>query len=106
MFYLEFLHNMGSKLERLHTPDNKENIQAAWKRLDEDVLDYVFNIFKSQAFIDHTKEVNSVYAFIPVIVYAFNKNAENFRNLKLKKPLNGFITHKSVSDILVSYNKN
>ena len=73
---LGVLHNMGSKLDKLHSQDNKENIQAAWKRLDEEVLDYVFNILKSQAYIDHTKEVNSVYAFIPIIVYAFNKGDE------------------------------
>lgn len=87
---LGILHKMGSKLDKLHSQDNKENIQAAWKRLDEDVLDYVFNIFKSQAYIDHTKEVNSVYAFVPVIVYAFNKNGKPLSQLEIKKAIKWF----------------
>jgi hypothetical protein len=87
---LGVLHNMGSKLEKLHSPDNKENIQAAWKKLDEETLDYVFNILKSQAYIDHTKEVNSVYAFIPIIVYAFNKGDEKLSQLEIKKAIKWF----------------
>ena len=87
---LGVLHNMGSKLDKLHSQDNKENIQAAWKRLDEEVLDYVFNILKSQAYIDHTKEVNSVYAFIPIIVYAFNKGDEKLSQLEIKKAIKWF----------------
>ena len=81
---------MGSKLERLHDPENKEKIKEAWKKLDEDVLDYVFNIMKSQAFIDHTKEVNSVYAFIPIIVYAFNKAPKKLSQIEIKKAIKWF----------------
>jgi uncharacterized protein with ParB-like and HNH nuclease domain len=87
---LGILHNMGSKLDKLHGEENKENIQAAWKRLDEDVLDYVFNIMKSQAFIDHTKEVNSVYAFIPIIVYTYNKGKDRLTQLEIKKAIKWF----------------
>ena len=87
---LGILHNMGSKMERLHSSENKEAIQSAWKRLDEDVLDYVFNIFKSQAFVDHTKEVNSVYAFVPVIVYVFNKDGKRLSQLEIKKAIKWF----------------
>lgn len=87
---LGVLHNMGSKLERLHSEENKEQIQAAWKRLDEDVLDYVFNIMKSQAYIDHTKEVNSVYAFVPIIVYAYNKGKSKLSQLEIKKAVKWF----------------
>lgn len=87
---LGILHNMGSKLDKLHGEENKESIQAAWKRLDEDVLDYVFNIMKSQAFIDHTKEVNSVYAFIPIIVYTYNKGKERLTQLEIKKAIKWF----------------
>ena len=53
---------MGSKMDKLHSLDNKDAIQEAWKRLDAEVLDYVMNIMKSQVYIDHTKEINSVYA--------------------------------------------
>ena len=47
---LAISHKMGSKLEKLHDSDNKDNIKEIWRRLDGDVLDYVFNIMKSQAF--------------------------------------------------------
>lgn len=87
---LGVLHKMGSKLDKLHSQDNKENIKAAWKRLDEDVLDYVFNILKSQAYIDHTKEVNSVYAFVPIIVYAYNKVPKKLSQLEIKKVVKWF----------------
>jgi hypothetical protein len=87
---LGVLHNMGSKLEKLHDESNKDQIQAAWKRLDEDVFDYVFNIMKSQAYIDHTNEVNSVYAFIPIIVYAFNKGKERLSQEEIKKAVKWF----------------
>ena len=87
---LGVLHNMGSKLDKLHSVDNNENIQKAWKRLDEDVLDYVFNLMKSQAFIDHTKEVNSVYAFVPIIVYAYHKEGDKLSQLEIKKAIKWF----------------
>ena len=87
---LGVLYNMGSKLEKLHEASNKEKIQESWKRLDEDVLDYVFNIMKSQAYIDHTKEVNSVYAFIPIIVYAFNKGKDRLSQVEIKKAVKWF----------------
>ena len=87
---LGVLHNMGSKLDKLHSQENKENIKAAWKRLDEDVLDYVFNVLKSQAYIDHTKEVNSVYAFVPIIVYAYNKGPKKLTQLEIKKVIKWF----------------
>ncbi len=87
---LAIAHKMGSKLEKLHDVDNKDNIQAIWKRLDEDVLDYVFNIMKSQAYIDHTKEVNTVFAFIPIIVFAYNKGAEKLSQVEVKKIVKWF----------------
>ncbi|WP_282123613.1 GmrSD restriction endonuclease domain-containing protein [Algibacter mikhailovii] len=87
---LGILYNMGSKLDKLHDESNKEKIQEAWKRLDEDVLDYVFNVMKSQAFIDHTKEVNSVYAFLPIIVYAYNKKGVRLTQVEIKKAVKWF----------------
>lgn len=84
------LYNSGSRLEKLHDASNKEAIQEAWQRLDDHVLDYVFNIMKSQAFIDHTKEVNSMFAFIPIIVYAFNKGTERMSQTEIKKAIKWF----------------
>jgi len=87
---LGILHNVGSKMEKLHDESNNERIREAWAKLDNKVLDYVFNILKSQAFIDHTKEVNSVYAFVPIIVYAFNQGSNSLSQLRIKKVVKWF----------------
>ena len=87
---LAVLHNVGSKMEKLHTPDNLVPLKSAWDRLSKGTLDYVFNMMKSQAFIDHTREVNSVYAFIPIILYAFNKKGEPLNQLEIKKAIKWF----------------
>ena len=68
----------------------KDNIKEIWDILESDVLDYVFNIMKSQAFIDHTKEVNTNYAFIPIIVYAYNKGSEKLSQEEVKKIVKWF----------------
>lgn len=70
---LATVHRQGSKMEKLHTSDNKEKIKDAWKKLDVRVLDYTINLLQSQAYIDHTDEINSVYALIPIITYIYLK---------------------------------
>lgn len=98
VFHLDFImyvllgviHNMGSKMEKLHTPDNMPRILEVWNTLENDTLDYVCNVLKSQAYIDHTKEVNSIYAFIPIIVYAFNKKKEKLNQLEIRKAIKWF----------------
>ena len=87
---LGVLHNMGSKMEKLHSFENKDSIQEAWERLDKEVLDYVMNILKSQAYIDHTKEINSVYALIPIIVFTFNKEGVKLSQIEIKKIIKWF----------------
>lgn len=84
------LHNMGSKMEKLHSSDNLDKLKEAWELLSKDTLDYVCNIMKSQAYIDHTKEINSVYALIPIIVYAFNKGKTPLNQLEIKKAIKWF----------------
>ena len=87
---LGILHNMGSKMEKLHSSHNLESIQGAWKKLDDEVLDYVMNIMQSQAFIDHTKEINSVYSLVPIIVYVFNKDGRKLSQKEIKKIIKWF----------------
>ena len=82
---LGILHNVGSKMEKLHDSTNDENIRKVWKALDTETLDYVFNILRSQAYIDHTKEVNSVYAFVPIIVFTHNNGIKNLSQQRIKK---------------------
>jgi len=87
---LGILHNVGSKMEKLHDSSNNERIREVWEKLDGEVLDYVFNILKSQAYIDHTKEVNSVYAFVPIIVFTYNAGANSLSQQRIKKIVKWF----------------
>jgi len=87
---LGVMHQIGSKMEKLHTKDNMPRIMEVWKQLEKDTLDYVFNIMKSRAYIDHTKEINSVYALVPIIVYAFFKGKERLDQTEIKKAMKWF----------------
>jgi uncharacterized protein with ParB-like and HNH nuclease domain len=87
---LAVTHKMGSKMEKLHTADNKEKLMEAWKKLDGYVLDYVCNLLQSQAYVDHTDEINSVYALIPLIAYTFNKPDGKLNEEEIKKSIQWF----------------
>ena len=84
VFKLDFLiyallgcmYHIGSEMKKLHDASNLERIKSTWELLNNHTLDYVMNIMRSQAYIDHTKEINSVYALIPIIVFAFKKGKE------------------------------
>lgn len=87
---LGILHNMGSEMTKLHDESNKENLQKAWERLEAETLDYVVNLLRSQAYVDHTKEINSVYALVPIVVYVFNKEKESLSQVEIKKIIKWF----------------
>ncbi len=87
---LGVIHKGGAKMERLHTADNLPQIKEVWEVLSKDTLDYVFNVLKSHAFIDHSKEINSIYALIPIIVYAFEKGKDKMSQLEIKKAIKWF----------------
>jgi len=87
---LAVTHKLGSKMEKLHTSDNKDKLIAAWKKLDDSVLDYVCNLLQSQAFVDHTEEINSVYALIPLIAFTFNKSDSKLNEDEIKKAIKWF----------------
>lgn len=98
VFKLDFLvyallavtHNVGSKMEKLHTADNKENLVTAWKLLNERVLDYICNLLQSQAYVDHTDEINSVYALVPIIAYVFRKPNNKLNEEEIKRVIKWF----------------
>ena len=98
VFKLDFLvyallgcvYRIGSDMSKLHDESNKEKIQEAWELLDSHILDYVMNIMRSQAYVDHTKEINSVYALIPIIVYAFNKGKKPFSQDEINRVVKWF----------------
>ena len=87
---LGVMHNLGSEMRRLHTPDNYPKIKDAWELLDRHTLDYVINILKTHAYVDHTKEINSVYALVPIIVYCFNKGTQPLSQEEIKKIIKWF----------------
>lgn len=85
---LAITHHQGSKMSKLHSADNKEVIQHAWHVLSDKVLDYTCNTLQSHAYVDHTHEINSVYALIPIITHVYhqpgNKLSENEINKVIK----------------------
>ena len=87
---LGVMHNVGSDLRKLHTPDNYPQIEEAWKQLDQHTLDYVVDLLKSHAYVDHTKEINSVYALIPIVVYCFNNGATPLSQEEIRKIIKWF----------------
>lgn len=84
------LHQVGSKMEKLHGQENLQPLKEAWHELEANTLDYVFNILRSHAYIDHTKEINSVYALVPIIVYAFRKGKTKMSETEIKKAVKWF----------------
>lgn len=84
------LHHMGSDMRRLHDAANYGPITDAWRRLDNQVLDYVVNLLRTNAFVDHTDEINSVYALVPIIVYCFDKKGEHLSDVEIRKLVKWF----------------
>lgn len=87
---LGVLHNSGSEMKKLHTADNLEAMKAAWARLENHTLDYVMRLMRAQAFVDHTKEINSVYALVPIIVYVYRKGTGALSQEEISKIIKWF----------------
>ncbi len=86
---LGIIHNMWSDFKKLHDRENEVRLREVWEQLDTKILDYVINILKTHAYIDHSHEINSVYALIPIIVYAYNKNGK-LNETEIKKIIKWF----------------
>ena len=84
------LYHIGSDMRKLHAPENNETIRAAWQRLSNQVLDYAVNIMRSNAYVDHTDEINSVYALIPIIVYCYDKQGQHPSDIEIRKMVKWF----------------
>jgi hypothetical protein len=84
------LYHLGSEMKKLHDADNDVQIRAAWKLLDGQVLDYVASLMRSHAFVDHTDEINSVYALIPITVYCFHKGGAHLTDSEIRKLVKWF----------------
>jgi len=83
-------HSMGSEMRRLHSADNVDIIKEAWKRLDSQILDYVINIIRTHAYVDHSDEINSVFALIPLIAYVYSKPNGQLTEIEIKKAVKWF----------------
>lgn len=84
------LHHMGSDMRKLHGEENNDNLRSAWERLDKQVLDYVVNLLRCNAYVDHTDEINSIYALVPIIVYCFDKSGQHLSDTEIRKMVKWF----------------
>ena len=84
------LYHLGSDMRKLHGEENKEDIEAAWTRLESQVFDYVLNLMRTNAYIDHTQEINSPYALVPIIVYCFDKGGKHLTDAEIRKVVKWF----------------
>ncbi len=84
------LYHIGSDMRKLHDAENNDKIRLAWERLDSQVLDYVVNIMRTNAFIDHSDEINSPYALVLIIVYCFDKQGSHLNDAEIRKMVKWF----------------
>ena len=84
------LYHLGSDMKKLHDAENSEKIRAAWDRLEKQVLDYVVNLMRTNAFVDHTDEINSPYALVPIIAYCFDKKGTHLTDAEIRKMVKWF----------------
>ena len=84
------LYHLGSDMKKLHDSENSEKLREAWSLLDTKVLDYVVNLMRTNAYIDHTDEINSPYALIPIIVYCFDKKGLPLSEIEIRKLVKWF----------------
>lgn len=87
---LGIVHNSGSDMKKLHTVDNLETMKAVWEQLESYTLDYMMNLMKTHAFVDHTKEINSVYALVPIIVYLYRRGKNPLSQQEINKIIKWF----------------
>jgi hypothetical protein len=84
------LYQLGSDMRKLHGAENDGKIREVWQRLEDQVLDYVVSLMRSNAFIDHTDEINSVYALVPIIVFCFQKKGTHLTETEIRKMVKWF----------------
>lgn len=98
VFHLDFvvyvllgcLYHLGSDMKKLHGSENKEVLQSAWDILENQIIDYVVNIMRTHAYVDHSDEINSIYALVPIIVYCFDKKGRPLSDQEIKKIMKWF----------------
>lgn len=84
------LHHIGSDMKKMHDEENKVALQEAWERLDKQVLDYVVNVLRTSAYVDHINEISSPYALVPIIVYCYDKKGAHLTDMEIRKMVKWF----------------
>lgn len=84
------LYHLGSDMRKLHDADNEARLREAWQLLQSQVLDYVVNLLRNHAYVDHTAEINSPYALVPIIVYCFDKGGKHLSDSEIRKVVKWF----------------
>jgi uncharacterized protein with ParB-like and HNH nuclease domain/5-methylcytosine-specific restriction endonuclease McrA len=87
---LGILYQLGSDMRKLHDSSNLDKLKEAWEKLDKEVLDYVINLLRSQAYVDHRKEINSIYALVPIVAYIYNKGKDSLSHSEIMKVIKWF----------------
>ncbi len=87
---LAVIHDVGSDMKRLHSADNESNLREAWEKLDGQVLDYVVNLIKTHAYVDHSDEINSPFSLIPLISYVYKQPKHKLSEDGIKKVIKWF----------------
>ena len=87
---LAVTHDVGSEMKRLHGVENKDAIKAAWKKLDKHVLDYVVNLLRTNAYVDHSDEINTPFALVPIISFVFKKPRHKLSEEEIKRVIKWF----------------
>ena len=90
------MYYMGSDMQKLHSEENlapnktREGIREVWDKLDKYVLDYVMNLMRSKGFVDHTSEINTIYALIPIVVFCYSKHGKTIPEQQLWRIIKWF----------------
>lgn len=84
---LGIIHTKGDNMRDMHSPHNLAKLKEVWDKLDKKTLDYTVNLLRAN-FIDSTKEINSVYALVPLITYIYEK--ERLTEIEIKKAIKWF----------------
>ena len=84
------LYRMGSNMRKLHGEENENEIKRVWEILDKQVLDYALNLLQSKGYVDHSSEINSVYALVPIITYIYLQPGHKLNGEQIAKVIKWF----------------
>lgn len=83
-------YHLGSDMKKLHGKENNEVVREVWDSLENHVLDYVVNLLRTHAYVDHTDEINSIYALIPIIAFCNDKKGKHLTDEEIRKMVKWF----------------